>query len=71
MKMYYVTRYEHNPNRQTEYYFGGGHFYPMSPPVNASNNMRISLRLYANVGLAKVLCKTYTETDWHEVDICL
>jgi len=62
MKMYYCTRYLHNPNKETLFYVGGGRWEPV-------RNNRISPRLYTKEELAKCVIQDLTETDWFCVNI--
>lgn len=62
VEMYYCTRYLHNPDKQTEYYVGGG--------VWAKKDLdRIRVRMYEKEGLARAVCDGYPESDWHSVQI--
>lgn len=62
MQMFYITRYEHNPNKDTEYYVGGGRW------LSIRSN-RISPRLYDNEDFCKVVVQGLDECDWHSLDI--
>lgn len=62
MKMYYITRYEHNPLRQTLYYAGGGQW-------TVENHDRLSLRLYNSENYCKAVIASLTECDWHCIEL--
>ena len=59
MKMYYCTRYEHNPVYQTEYYTGNGYW----------DSESRTILFFKHESDAKHLVKYITEADWHEVEI--
>lgn len=61
MEMFYITRYEHNPNKTTEYYSGGGYWCDSSDVV--------SMRLYSDESDVKEIIINHTECDWHSVEL--
>lgn len=64
MKMYYITRYEHNPNKETEYYCGTGIWNSV-----AENVTRVKIQFFAEEVIVKMIIDEYTDCDWHEVEI--
>ena len=68
MKMYYCTRYLHNPDIETQYYLGCGQWSTLQLQHGLSN-ARIALRLYTDETVAEQVIKDLTEGDWHEIEI--
>lgn len=64
MKMYYCTRFLHNPNRPTEYYVGIA-----NPDWKSKNQGSIKLKLFESEALVELMLQNIPETDWHEVEI--
>lgn len=62
MQMWYCVRHNHNPDKETLYYQGGGQWKPL-------RNDRMSLRLYTKEEMAELVIAELTDADWFSVDI--
>lgn len=67
MLYYYCVRYNHNSDKETEYYTGNG-IWATRQAMNTPNE-RVSIRMYRNEKLAMQVIKDMIEADWFCVDL--